>query len=78
MPSEVQADALVRSVRGADKQAVTGVRIFDRYHPEGGELSLALEVVLQPAEKSFTEQEIAAISKLIVEAAEKVGARLRS
>jgi phenylalanyl-tRNA synthetase beta chain len=69
---------LVRTVRAADKAAITGARIFDRYRPEGGELSLAIEVVLQPGEQSFTEADIAEISKKIVAAAEKLGARLRS
>jgi phenylalanyl-tRNA synthetase beta chain len=41
-------------------------------------LSLAIEVVLQPGEHSFTEAEIAEISKKIVGAAEKLGAKLRS
>ena len=78
MPAEVTAEKLVRAVAGADKQFIRGVRVFDRYQPEGGELSLALEVSIQPAEKSLTEEEIAAISKRIVEAAEKLGARLRT
>ena len=36
------------------------------------------EVTLQPAEKSFTDEQIGEISKGIVAAAEKSGARLRS
>ena len=40
--------------------------------------SHALEVTLQPTEKSFTDEEINAISALIVAAAEKLGARLRA
>jgi phenylalanyl-tRNA synthetase beta chain len=39
--------------------------------------SLAVEVRLQPGEKSFTEEELKAISDCIVAAAAKVGARLR-
>ncbi len=35
-------------------------------------------MTLQPVEKSFTDEEIGEISKLIVAAAEKLGARLRS
>ena len=41
-------------------------------------MSLAVEVMLQPADKSFTEAEIAEISKRIVAAAAKLGAKLRS
>jgi phenylalanyl-tRNA synthetase beta chain len=73
----VQADALVRAIRSADKQAITGVQLFDRFETGDG-LSLAVEVTLQPAEKSFTESELAEISKRIVAAAEKLGARLRA
>ena len=77
VPDDLTAETLVRSIRGADKSGIRGARIFDRYRPEGGELSLAVEVTLQPGERSFTEEEIAAISKRIVEAAGKLGARLR-
>ena len=59
------ADALVRAIRGADKQSITAVRLFDRF--EGGEgLSLAVEVALQPSEKSFTDDQIAGISQRTV------------
>ena len=75
--ADVQADALVRAIRAADKQAITGVRLFDRFETGDG-LSLAVEVTLQPMEKSFTEAELAEISKRIVGAAEKLGARLRA
>ena len=43
-----------------------------------GEKSLAIEVTLQPQDKSFTEEELGAISAKIVTAAEKLGAKLRS
>jgi phenylalanyl-tRNA synthetase beta chain len=39
--------------------------------------SLAVEVTLQPGEKSFTEEELKALSDRIVAAAAKAGARLR-
>jgi phenylalanyl-tRNA synthetase beta chain len=78
VPHDLAADALVRAIRGADKAAITAVRVFDRYQPEGGELSLAVEVVLQPGEHSYSEPEIAEISKKIVGVAEKLGAKLRS
>ena len=77
VPEGVTADSLLRAVRGADKAAITSVRLFDRFKaPEG--LSLAFEVTLQPVEKSFTEERIADISSRIVAAAEKLGARLRA
>jgi phenylalanyl-tRNA synthetase beta chain len=78
VPSDLTAEALVRAVRGADKALITGARLFDRYQPEGGELSLAVEVTLQPVERTLTEAEIQAVSDRIVAAAAKLGARLRS
>lgn len=77
VPAHLSADALLRAIRGADKAAITAVRLFDRFEtPEG--LSLAFEVTLQPGEKSFTDEQIGEISDRVVAAAEKSGARLRS
>jgi phenylalanyl-tRNA synthetase beta chain len=75
---DLPADNLVRAIRGADKASIVDVRVFDRYQPKGGELSLALEVTLQPQDKSFTDEQIGEISGKIVAAAQKLGARLRS
>ncbi len=77
VPAELAAGDLVRAIRSADKRAIVEARLFDRFEASDG-LSLAVEVTLQPGEKSFTEEEIAAISSTIVAAAEKLGARLRS
>ena len=76
VPADLAADALVRAVRGADKTIITGARLFDRYEGEHG-LSLAVEVTLQPGEKSFTEAEIVALSAKVVAAGAKLGATLR-
>jgi phenylalanyl-tRNA synthetase beta chain len=76
VPADVTADGLLRSIRGADKALITEVRLFDRFEAADG-LSLAFEVTLQPAQKSFTDEQIAEVSQRIVAAAEKLGARLR-
>lgn len=78
VPPELAADQLVRAIRSVDKALITAARVFDRYRPEGGDLSLAIEVTLQPTEKSLTEAEISGLGQKIVAAAEKLGARLRS
>ena len=73
-------DELLRAVRGADKAVIADARLFDIFVGQGvgeGEKSVAIEVVLQPAEKSFTDAELQAISEKIVAAAAKLGARLR-
>jgi phenylalanyl-tRNA synthetase beta chain len=44
--------------------------------PEGRK-SLAIEVTLQPAEKSYTDADLKAISERIVAAAARLGAELR-
>jgi phenylalanyl-tRNA synthetase beta chain len=77
VPADVSGDTLLRAIRGADKRAITAARLFDRFESADG-LSLAFEVTLQPIEKSFTDEQIGEISKRIVAAAEKLGARLRS
>jgi len=76
VPADLAADNLVRAIRSADKTVITGARLFDRYEGDQG-LSLAVEITLQPGEKSFTEAEIADVSKKVVAAAEKLGAQLR-
>ena len=77
VPADVPADALLRALRGADKSAISDVRLFDRFETADG-LSLAFEVTLQPIEKSFTDEQIGEISGRIVAAVEKLGARLRT
>ena len=77
VPVEATADSLLRAIRGADKALITDVRLFDRFESADG-LSLAFEVTLQPAEKSFTDEQIGDATMRIVAAAEKVGARLRT
>jgi phenylalanyl-tRNA synthetase beta chain len=80
VPAGTAADALLRAVRGADKAAIESVSLFDVFTGQGvpeGQKSLAVEVTLQPGEKSFTEEELKALSERIVAAAAKAGARLR-
>jgi phenylalanyl-tRNA synthetase beta chain len=74
--TDVTAESLVRAIRGSDKAAITAVRLFDRFDSPDG-LSLAFEVTMQPSDKSFTEEDLSAISAKVVAAAEKLGARLR-
>ncbi len=77
VPADLSAEALARAIRGSDKQAITDVRLFDRFEAADG-LSLAFEVTLQPGEKSFTEDELSSISAKVIAAADKLGAKLRA
>ncbi len=76
VPDSLVAGDLVRAVRGADKASIVDVRLFDRFEKDG-QISLAVEVTLQPGDKSFAEAELKAISERIVAAAAKLGASLR-
>lgn len=78
--ADLSADQLIRAVKGADKQAIVDARLFDVFVGNGvpeGKKSLAVEVTLQPGEKSFTDQELKAIADKVVAAAGKQGAELR-
>ncbi|MEP1607428.1 MAG: phenylalanine--tRNA ligase subunit beta, partial [Marinomonas sp.] len=80
VPAELPAGELLRSVKGADKVNITDARVFDVFAGQGvpeGQKSVAVEVTLQPQEKSFKDAELKAISEAIVAAAEKQGASLR-
>ena len=74
------AGDLVRAVKGADKAAIVDARLFDIFTGTGvpeGQKSLAIEVTLQPSEKSFTDEELKAVADKVVAAAAKLGAALR-
>jgi len=74
------AGDLLKAVKGADKANIVDARIFDLFAGQGvpeGKKSLAIEITLQPGEKSYTDDEIKAISDKVVAAAAKQGAQLR-
>ncbi len=75
----VEAEKLVKAAKGADKALIADVTVFDLYRLEGGKTSLAIEVTLQPKDKTLTESEIEAVSSKIVQAVTKAtGGTLRS
>jgi phenylalanyl-tRNA synthetase beta chain len=80
VPQGVQAEALVRAVKGADKSLIVDVQLFDRFVGAGvpeGHVSLAVAVTLQPTDKTLTDAEIEAVAAAVVAAAGKLGASLR-
>ena len=80
VPADVSAEALVRAVKGADKATITRARVFDVFTGAGvaeGHKSVAVELVLQPADKSFTDADLKAIADKVVAVAAKQGAQLR-
>jgi phenylalanyl-tRNA synthetase beta chain len=79
---DAPAERLIRAVRSADRTMIVDVRLFDVYTGQGietGKKSLAVEVTLQPAERTLTDAEIEAVAARIVAAAAKeTGAALRA
>jgi phenylalanyl-tRNA synthetase beta chain len=77
----VPADNVLRAARGAERSLITNVALFDVYAgdklPEG-KTSLAIEVTLQPRERTLTDAEIeAACQKVVAAVAKATGATLR-
>ncbi len=81
LDADTPAEALIRAARGADRQVITGVTLFDRYEGKSlppQKISLAIAVTIQPAEKTLTEAELEAISaKIIAAVAKATGGVLR-
>lgn len=81
VPTALAAGDLLRAVRGADKANVVAARVFDDFRGQGvpdGHKSLAIEVTLQPVEKSYDEAALKAITDRIVAAGAKLGGVLRA
>jgi phenylalanyl-tRNA synthetase beta chain len=75
---KVQAAELIKAAKGVDKALITDASVFDVFKLPDGKTSLAVSVSLQPRDKTFTEEEIEAISSRIVAAVGKAtGATLR-
>ena len=76
----VKAGDIVRAAKGADKQLISDVSLFDVYRGKGvddGQKSLAIDVTLMPKEATLTDADIEAVSAKIVEKVMKAGGRLR-
>jgi phenylalanyl-tRNA synthetase beta chain len=80
VPLALASGDLVRAVKGADKDNIVGARLFDEFIGQGvpeGQKSLAIEITLQPVEKSYGEADLKAIADKIIAAAGKLGGQLR-
>jgi phenylalanyl-tRNA synthetase beta chain len=72
---------MVKAAKGADKKLISHVRVFDVF--EGGNVpdgmkSAALEVILQPNDKTLTDAEIEEVAQKVTAAVEKAtGGKLR-
>jgi phenylalanyl-tRNA synthetase beta chain len=64
------AATLLRAALGADKKLITSVSVFDVFEGASlgeGRKSVAIEVTLQPTDRTLTEEEIEMVSKKIIE-----------
>ena len=79
---DVAAGDVVRAAENAERGLIAGITLFDIYEGPGiqpDKKSLALEVTLQPTERTLTDAELEAVSARIVAAVgKKTGAVLRS
>ena len=77
----VPAADVVRAASGVDRALIADARVFDVFTGKGvpdGKKSLAIEVTLQPREKTLTDAEIEAVAAKIVAAVTKAtGGELR-
>ncbi len=81
VPSETQADAVLRAARSADRALIARVLLFDVYDGANvcqGQKSLGVEVTFQPRDRTLTETEIDAACRKVVQSVSKAtGAELR-
>ncbi|MDE2595797.1 MAG: phenylalanine--tRNA ligase subunit beta [Sphingomonadales bacterium] len=80
LDADKPAGDLLRAVKGADKANIVAARLFDDFRGQGvpeGQKSLAVEVTLQPQDKSYTDDDLKAIADKVTAAAAKLGAVLR-
>ncbi len=78
----VEAGAIQRAATGADRKLITGVSVFDVFEGAAlgeGRKSVAIEVTIQPVDKTLTDEDFDALTKKIVANVEKTtGGTLRA
>ena len=78
----VEAGSLTRAAAAADRDLIAGVTVFDVFEGEAlghGRKSIAIEVAIQPADKTLTDEDFEALAAKIVDNVRKqTGGVLRS
>ncbi|MDE1568754.1 phenylalanine--tRNA ligase subunit beta [Aquabacter sediminis] len=78
----VGAADILKAAQGVDKKLITGASVFDVYEGAGidaAKKSVAIEVTLQPRERTLTDAEIETVAgKIVAEVTKKTGATLRA
>ncbi|MDQ0455474.1 phenylalanine--tRNA ligase subunit beta [Rhizobium paknamense] len=80
--SKVEAGSLIKAATSADRKLITGVNVFDVFEGASlgeGKKSIAIEVLIQPVDKTLTDEDFDALTKKIVGNVEKTtGGTLRA
>lgn len=78
---DIDVETILRAAKGADRNLISDVSVFDVYQGKGvedGHKSIAVNVVLQPVKETLTDKQIEEICANIVKAvSDKTGATLR-
>lgn len=78
----VEAGAIVRAATGADRKLITAVNVFDVFEGASvgeGKKSIAIEVVIQPTDKTLTDEDFEALTaKIVANVAKTTGGVLRA
>lgn len=78
---DIAADEVLKAARAVDRTLITDVTLFDVYRGAGiasDSKSLALEVILQPTERTLTDAEIETLSeRLVADVGRRTGGTLR-
>lgn len=77
----VEAGAVAKAAAGGDKKLITGVSVFDIFEGASlgeGKKSVAVEIAIQPVDKTLTDEDFEALSRRIVDnVAKQTGGVLR-
>lgn len=78
----VEAGAIIKAATGVDRKLITGVNVFDIFEGASvgeGKKSVAIEVQIQPAERTLTDEDFEALTqKIVANVAKFTGGILRS
>jgi phenylalanyl-tRNA synthetase beta chain len=78
----VEAASIVRAASGADRKLVTAVNVFDVFEGASlgeGKKSVAIEVTIQPVERTLTDEDFEALtSRIVANVAKSTGGVLRA
>jgi phenylalanyl-tRNA synthetase beta chain len=79
---DVAAARIVKAAEGADRRLISAVTVFDLFESEAlgdGRKSIAIEVTLQPTERTLTEEEIESVAaRIVADVTKATGGALRS